>query len=304
MAMIDRSITHVVAVARAGSFTAAAGQLGLSQSAVTRSIADLEKRLGYQIFVRTGRGAVLTEDGCEFVDRASRLLEDAESLFHGPKNRRDPYADVLRLGMCPKTLEWMLVDPLSLVLARHPLMRMHITGGLVERVIQQLRSSAIDVAFGFESDLGDQADFKIFPLPPLSMSMCVRRGHPILELETVTAADMAKYPIVAPTDSRTYSAFVRGIYESQGIDSQSQIHLVDFQPLMTRILASTDAVSFASPKYADESFDENFVLISYFDPVPAAAVCCAIRTKWEPRPIVREFIKACRETMGLTTPII
>jgi DNA-binding transcriptional LysR family regulator len=304
--MIDRSIKHVVAVARYGSFTAAAAQLGVSQSAVTRSIAYLEKQLTYQIFIRTGRGAVVTEDGRAFVDRAIRLLEDADSLFHGSKSRSDPYADVLRVGACPGSLEWMLVDPLALVVARHPAMRMHVIGGSVERMIQQLRSGAVDVAFGFEVALNEQPDFKCLPLPPLRSAMFVRRGHPILENEEFTVADLAKYPILSPSDSRPYGAFVRRIFEGQPMNAQSQVHVADFFPLVKRIVGSTDAISFAAVEYTrSASFQARFARIRYLDDEASSApLCCAIQTKREPRPIVRAFIKACREKMGMLAPVV
>lgn len=68
--MLDTRLNHVVAVARAGSFTAAAGIAGVTQSAITRSVADLERQIGYSIFVRTSRGAILTEQGRDFAERA------------------------------------------------------------------------------------------------------------------------------------------------------------------------------------------------------------------------------------------
>src|ERR1700733_7638498 len=98
--LIDPRFTHVVSVAREGSFTAAASAVGVTQSAITKSVADLEARLGYLLFHRTSRGALLTEEGREFVERASRLLEDAKDLLQ-PGSREDPYSGVLSIGICP-----------------------------------------------------------------------------------------------------------------------------------------------------------------------------------------------------------
>lgn len=295
--MIHGSIRHVVAVAQFGSFTAAAAQSGVSQSAVTRSIADLEKMLGYELFIRTARGASLTGDGLEFVDRAARLLEDVDRLLHGAKGRRDPYAEMLKVGVGPASLEWMMVDPLALLLERHPMMRMHVTGGVTERIIQQLRSGAIDVAFGFDAALGEQADFKCALFGPLKTVMFVRRGHPILACEKITAADLAKYPIVAPSESRPYGAFVRGIFEGQAIDAELRIHTTDFFPMVKRIVGSTDTISFVAEDFTKSaSFQTRFTRVPY--EWHSSPVCCAVRSKSEPRPIVRAFLRACREKLG------
>src|ERR1700679_2316233 len=121
--MLDPRLAHVVAVARCGSFTAAAQAIGVTQSAVTKGVADLERQLGYSVFHRTARGALLTEKGSEFVERAARLLDDARELLEGPSNNSDPYAGTLRIGVCPASLEWRLINPLANLLARYPSIR-------------------------------------------------------------------------------------------------------------------------------------------------------------------------------------
>src|SRR5882757_8270238 len=106
--MLDARFNHVVAVANAGSFTAAGELIGLTQSALTKSIADLEAQIGFAIFHRTSRGIVLTERGRDFVERTARLLDDERELFHRPPGPKDVYATTVRVGVCPASLEWRL----------------------------------------------------------------------------------------------------------------------------------------------------------------------------------------------------
>lgn len=86
-----RAFTHV---AERRGFTAAAKKLGMSASAVTKSIARLEDELGTQLFNRTTRRIALTENGQEFYERCVRILaelEDAETSIRessaSPKGR-------------------------------------------------------------------------------------------------------------------------------------------------------------------------------------------------------------------------
>ena len=120
--MLDRRLNHVLAVAHASSFSGAAAKFGITQSGITRSIADLERELGYTLFYRNGRGVTLTERGRDFVERAGQLIEDTRALFAGGEER-DPYARSLRIGVAPSSLEWRLADPLSSLVARHPSLR-------------------------------------------------------------------------------------------------------------------------------------------------------------------------------------
>ncbi|WP_421570836.1 LysR family transcriptional regulator [Stenotrophomonas sp. PD6] len=75
------AVRMLVQVAEARSFTAAAGQLGVSQSGLSRAIGRLESELGVRLLHRTTRNVSLTPDGRQFVEHCTPLLcglEDAE----------------------------------------------------------------------------------------------------------------------------------------------------------------------------------------------------------------------------------
>ncbi|EMR7683812.1 LysR family transcriptional regulator [Yersinia enterocolitica] len=73
-----KGIGTFVVVADACSFTAAAEQLNLTSSAVSKSVARLEERLGARLFERTTRRLVLTDAGSVFYRTCVRVLADLE----------------------------------------------------------------------------------------------------------------------------------------------------------------------------------------------------------------------------------
>ena len=293
--MLDPRLNHVVAAAQQGSFTAAARVIGVTQSAITKSIAELERQLGYLIFHRTSRGALLTDEGRVFVDRARRLLEDAKALLSEHAPHEDAFAGVLRVGVCPASLEWQLVEPLTALLARHPNLRFDVSGASFERMAQQLRNGDVDVAIGFEDAFAERPDFKREPLPSAPTVLFARKDHPILRQAPQGAAEIAAYPFVSPTDSRPYGARIRDIFESQGVDARSRIHTVDYFPLVKRIVATSDAISVVATAYTQTAaFKRAFAVLETQSQPPEARLCVAIRARWAPRPAVRAFISACR----------
>src|SRR6267378_3739951 len=82
-------LRNVMAIAECGGLRAAARDIGVPQSALSRSIRELERELGVPLFVRTGRGVTLTQSGTLFLGRAKavrselRRAQDEIDQFRG-----------------------------------------------------------------------------------------------------------------------------------------------------------------------------------------------------------------------------
>ncbi|MDF2527400.1 MAG: LysR family transcriptional regulator [Enterobacter mori] len=115
-----KDIPVFVAAVEAGSFAQAAIRLHLSRSAVGKSIARLEERLGVRLFQRTTRSQRLTDNGALFYERSLRALEEirgAESLLETGKQQ---ISGRLRVAM-PVLFGRQCVAPLLIALAQeHP----------------------------------------------------------------------------------------------------------------------------------------------------------------------------------------
>ncbi len=294
--MLDSRLLYVVAVSRAGSFTAAAEAAGVTQSAITKSVADLEQQIGYSIFYRTARGALLTEEGRDFVERAARLLEDAGELMRRNQDGNDIYAGTLRIGVCPASLEWRLVEPLARLLQRHPSIRFDVSGSTFERMVQLLRTGSVDVALGMDAAFAEWSDIRREPVPAVTSKFFVRKGHPLLRRGAASIKELAKYDFVSPSEGRPYGAVIRQLYEKEGIDWRHHVHSVDYFPIARRIVGTTDTIGLVSEPYSQSnSFRESFRTLENIDIPLQSPMCCAVRSRWEPKPAVRAFIAAVRE---------
>ncbi len=120
-----RELRFFLAAAEAGSFTEAAAQLYVSQAAVSRTIAGLEKTVGDRLLRRVPRGCELTSTGQQVLPHARRVLAEAERFTEFLTSRHD----VLRLGYAWAALgrhtarlhrDWaQRHDALELELVRH-----------------------------------------------------------------------------------------------------------------------------------------------------------------------------------------
>ncbi len=83
------NITTFIEVAKCRSFAAAASRLGLSTSATSKAVARLEEDLGVKLLHRTTRSVGLTPEGTRFLEGASRVLDDMDSLVREVTDTRE-----------------------------------------------------------------------------------------------------------------------------------------------------------------------------------------------------------------------
>ena len=150
---LDR-LTGIIAFARAGSlgsYTAAARSLGLSPSAVSKSVQRLENRLGLSLFTRTTRSLVLTPEGRDLHERALRLLREAEEIEQAAVAARSEPSGTLKIT-APLPLGLHVLAPaLSRFRERHPKLTVDLRLG---DGFTDLIEEGIDVAIRV-GDLGD-----------------------------------------------------------------------------------------------------------------------------------------------------
>ncbi|WP_097461315.1 LysR family transcriptional regulator [Mangrovitalea sediminis] len=133
------------AVVDEGGINRAAEKLHRVQSNVTTRIKQLEERLGTQLFHRSQRRMVLTQDGERLLVFANRLLNLADEAESAITSRRP--GGVLRIGTMESTAASRLPPVLSTYHERFPDVRLELTTDTTGALLQQLRQCAIDVAF-------------------------------------------------------------------------------------------------------------------------------------------------------------
>lgn len=122
-----------VAVVEAGSFVRAAETLGMSKSAISRLVGDLEARLGVRLLQRTTRKLSLTEEGDVFRERCKELLSNMEEAESEVTARSGSAAGVLRIN-APVTFGLVYLAPLwPAFMQRHQKVMLDVT--LADRMV-------------------------------------------------------------------------------------------------------------------------------------------------------------------------
>ena len=93
-----RVLNYFLAIAREENFTRAARQLHVTQPTLSRQIAQLEKELGVELFVRGKHNIILTEDGMILKRRAQEMLSLAEKTKRDFLHKDEALEGVLSIG--------------------------------------------------------------------------------------------------------------------------------------------------------------------------------------------------------------
>ena len=109
-----RQVEYVVGVVDAGTFTAAAAALHVSQPSLSQGIARLEAELGTPLFHRVGRGAVLSAAGAAFVGPARRMLREARLARESVEAVAEVEAGTLDIVALPT----LAADPVAVAVGR------------------------------------------------------------------------------------------------------------------------------------------------------------------------------------------
>ncbi|MGV7217410.1 LysR family transcriptional regulator [Bradyrhizobium sp. UFLA05-112] len=109
-----------VAVARERSFTGAAAKLGVSQSALSYTIRELEARLGVRLLTRTTRSVAPTETGQRLLRMAAPRLEEIESELAAIRELREKPAGTIRITATEYAADAILLPKLAKLLPNYP----------------------------------------------------------------------------------------------------------------------------------------------------------------------------------------
>lgn len=181
-AMDLRRLRHFEALYRLESYARAAAELGLSQSALTRSIQKLEGELGAILFDRTTHYVRPTDDAERLIRPARDVIAASVNLEQEARGLGQPSSGTVHVGAGPYPLQPLLSTAVARFAAHYPSVRVTVTGGPSERLLETLVDRRLDLVVcnraKFASS-GHADEVLCIPLPPEPLMLVCAAGHPL-----------------------------------------------------------------------------------------------------------------------------
>ena len=219
----SRQLRAFAALARTGSFTLAAKELFLSQSAVSHSMKALETDVGCRLFDRVGKKVLLTQAGEALLHHTEKILQEMAAARVGLEQLGKWGVGRLRIGASPTACQYILPAVLREFKESFPKCRIAIEPGDTLEAIESVRNNRIDLAVTLEPRNEDQ--FEFHPLFTDELTFLVGAMHPWAREGHVVRGEIPKQSYVLYNKNSYTFRMVRDYFNQEDMVLNTVIEL-------------------------------------------------------------------------------
>ena len=200
--LTPNALSLLQSVADAGSFAAAARQLGLVPSAVTYRVRQIEDALDVLLFDRASRQAQLTEAGAELLREGARLLEEIDAVANRVRRVATGWEPQFTVAVDSVVSLSTMMDLVQAFYELKPPTRLRLRNETLSGTLEALTSGQADLALGVPTDPGTAAGLKSRLMGELAFVYAVAPHHPLAAAtEPLTDEMLNQHRAVAAADS-------------------------------------------------------------------------------------------------------
>lgn len=289
--MSIEKLDYFISAATNSSFTKAARECGVAQSAISQQIASLEKELECELFARSGRHVRLTGKGEYFLEQAKKLQEQYElAVTQAKQISLEENRHKLKIGVVGVRSTESLIRVLSRLKARYPEVEVELEHCQPEQLSRLLRDRRYDLGFGH--------------LPPRSLKGLMHRRLDLRPLQLMLPAEWFDERMREPTlevlleyvkqvyISRLLWCFLQGRHNFTAHERE-KIELIDDADVVIPMgLINRTAVLSLDVTTSMHYEQENFLRIS----IPQKELCMEEMLIYHPEhhnPLVQRLLECC-----------
>jgi DNA-binding transcriptional LysR family regulator len=249
-----RQVHHLVVLTRFKSYVVAAKELGLTQSALTRSIQSLEKEHAVRLLDRDRGGVRLTPAGREVIAAAETLIYLARDLAQKLSESKGGITGHVAFGFVPHAAMILLSIFTPELVRDYPQLKMRVEVQNSGILLDLLAKGEIEIVVCSNQQVPPGEPVNSIPFMEVPLAALVRRDHPLASRSGLTMKDIHFYPTVGGH----WSGYLTGLERDQ--PAPLNISCDDFRTLYS-ITLGTDAVWLAPSIVGLGQLERNNVVI-------------------------------------------
>ena len=235
-------------VANNCNITKASEELNISQPAISKSIKNLEDQLGGQLFIRTKRGVILTEEGKEFynyIKQAIEFINNAENKFSDLINLE---TGCIKIGVSTTLTKEFLIPYLESFHSSYPKIDIQVITNRTYDLITKLKNGLIDVVILNINNTDYGNDIEITNCKKINDCFVVNSNYKDLIDKELSLKDLNNYPLILQAKGSNTRDFIDNIARDNGIVLKPNIELASYS-LVTEFTKIGFGIGYLTKEY-------------------------------------------------------
>jgi len=238
-------------VANHKNITKASEELNISQPAISKSIKNLEEQLGGQLFVRTKRGVILTEEGREFynyIKQAIEYISNAENKFTELINLE---TGCIKIGISTTLTKEFLLPYLEEFHKLYPKIDIQIVTNMSSELFPKLRNGLIDIIILNLNEKNYGQDINITKCKKITDCFVVNKTYSDLINNEISIKELNKYPLILQSKGSNTREFLDDFAKENNTILKPNIELASYS-LVVEFAKIGLGIGYATKDYVKE----------------------------------------------------
>ena len=291
-----RQFRYFVAVAESGSVAAASRMLNIAQSALTKSLLELEAELGNPLFARSSKGMSLTPQGHRFLVSARKVIGSvADALRLQPGEASSGLSGVLSLGVTSLVAGYYLSELFSRFRRNCPAVEVFVTEDAPRFLEHLLINGELDVAIMVSNALSEPQAMVAETLTRSQNRVWLPSNHELTARDEVTLAECAGCDQIVLEADRI-DELMKGVWARHQLKPRTILRTSSLEAVRSLVGAGAGVAVLPDILYRPWTLDAEHVEVRRLrDEVPTVDVGLVWRRGSGLKPAATEFIELARE---------
>ena len=276
-------------VANYNNITKASEELHISQPAISKSIKKLESLLGGELFTRTKRGVILTEEGKEFynyIRQAIEYINNAESKFTELVNLE---TGIIKIGISVTLTQNFLLPYLETFHRLYPNIDIQIITNAGNELINKLRNGLIDlIILNIPNNI--DKDIKIIECKKVSDIFVVGSNYKELANKKIKLDELNNYPLILQTKNSNTRSILDNFCEKNNVVLKPNIELASYT-LVKEFTKINMGIGYLVKEFIKDDLNKSLYELNVYPKIPQRSIGIAVSKNHIPNFSTRKLIE-------------
>ena len=282
-------------VAKNRNITKASKELNISQPAISKSIKNLEEQLGGQLFFRTKRGVILTDEGKEFYKYISQAIEyiyNAENKFSDLVNLE---TGCIKIGISTTLTKEFLLPYLEKFHYLYPKIDIQIVTSYTDDLMTKLKNGLIDILILNLNNKNYGNDIEIIKCRKIQDCFVVGEKFKSLASQELSFNELNNYPLLLQAKGSSTREFLDDVAKANNITLKPNIELASYS-LVSEFVKIGFGIGYVTRDYVKSAIkNKELFELNLKEKIPNRDIGIALSKNHIPSFSTRKIIKIITE---------